>query len=210
MTDAAIIQRSPEWYAARCGSLGASQLADALAKTKSGWGASRANLQAKIVIERLTGKQEEGFSSAAMLWGVEKEEEARTAYSFVTDNDVLEVGLYKHPTIIGTHASPDGLVGHDGCLEIKCPNSATHIETLKSGQVAHKYLLQMQWQMACANRQWCDFVSFDPRMPDNLSLYIQRIERDNDMLAILESEVAAFLVEVDVDVKALLDLGASK
>jgi hypothetical protein len=136
MTDAAIIQRSSEWFAARCGSLGASQIADALAKTKSGWGASRANLQAKLVIERLTGRQEESFSSAAMIWGVEKEEEARTAYSFVTGHDVTEVGLYKHPTIIGSHASPDGLVGHDGCIEIKCPNSATHIETLKSNQVA--------------------------------------------------------------------------
>jgi putative phage-type endonuclease len=175
MTDAAIIQRSPEWFAARCGSLGASQIADALAKTKSGWGASRANLQAKLVIERLTGRQEESFSSAAMIWGVEKEEEARTAYSFVTGHDVTEVGLYKHPTIIGSHASPDGLVGHDGCIEIKCPNSATHIETLKSNQVAHKYILQMQWQMACADRQWCDFVSFDPRMPDHLMLYIQRV-----------------------------------
>ena len=207
MTDAAIIQRSSEWFAARCGSLGASQIADALAKTKSGWGASRSNLQAKLVIERLTGRQEESFSSAAMIWGVEKEEEARTAYSFVTGHDVTEVGLYKHPTIIGSHASPDGLVGHDGCIEIKCPNSATHIETLKSNQVAHKYILQMQWQMACADRQWCDFVSFDPRMPDHLMLYIQRVQRDNDMLAILESEVAAFLVEVDEDVKALLKLG---
>ena len=210
MTDTAIIQRSSEWFAARCGSLGASQLADALAKTKSGWGASRSNLQAKLVIERLTGRQEESFSSAAMLWGVEKEEEARTAYSFVTGNDVLEVGLYKHPTIIGSHASPDGLVGDDGCIEIKCPNSSTHIEVLKNNQIAHKYILQMQWQMACADRQWCDFVSFDPRMPDNLMLYIQSIERDNDMLAILESEVAAFLVEVDQDVKALLELGESK
>jgi predicted phage-related endonuclease len=121
---------------------------------------------------------------------------------------LLEVGLYKHPTIIGSHASPDGLVGHDGCIEIKCPNSSTRIlKRSKANQVAHKYILQMQWQMACADRQWCDFVSFDPRMPDNLSLYIQRIERDNDMLAILESEVAAFLVEVDEDVKALLKLG---
>jgi putative phage-type endonuclease len=207
MTDAAIIQRSAEWYAARCGSLGASQLADALAKTKSGWGASRANLRAKLVVERLTGQQEDGFASSAMIWGQEKEEDARTAYSFVTGNDVTEVGLYKHPTIIGSHASPDGLVGDDGCIEIKCPNSATHIEVLKTKQIAHKYILQMQWQMACADRQWCDFVSFDPRMPDHLSLYIQRVERDNDMLAILESEVAAFLVEVDEDVKALSKLG---
>lgn len=207
MTDAAIIQRSPEWFAARCGSLGASQLADALAKTKSGWGASRANLKAKLVVERLTGQQEEGFTSAAMQWGVEKEEEARIAYSFVTGRDVVEVGLYKHPTIIGSHASPDGLVDDDGCIEIKCPNSATHIETLKSNQVAHKYLLQMQWQMRCADRQWCDFVSFDPRMPDHLMLYIQRVQRDDDMLATLESEVRAFLAEVDEDVKALSKLG---
>ena len=207
MTDAAIIQRSPEWFAARCGSLGASQLADALAKTKSGWGASRANLKAKLVVERLTGQQEEGFTSAAMQWGVEKEEEARIAYSFLTGRNVVEVGLYKHPTIIGSHASPDGLVDDDGCIEIKCPNSATHIETLKSNQVAHKYLLQMQWQMACADRQWCDFVSFDPRMPDHLMLYIQRVQRDDDMLATLESEVRTFLAEVDEDVKALSKIG---
>lgn len=207
MTDAAIIQRSPEWFAARCGSLGASQLADALAKTKSGWGASRANLRAKLVVERLTGQQEESFTSAAMQWGVDKEEEARIAYSFLTGRNVVEVGLYKHPTIIGTHASPDGLVDDDGCIEIKCPNSATHIETLKSNLVAHKYLLQMQWQMRCADRQWCDFVSFDPRMPDHLMLYIQRVQRDDDMLATLESEVGAFLAEVDADVKALSKIG---
>ena len=207
MTDAAIIQRSNEWFAARCGSLGASQLADALAKTKSGWGASRANLRAKLVVERLTGQQEESFTSAAMQWGVDKEEEARIAYSFLTGRNVVEVGLYKHPTIIGSHASPDGLVDDDGCLEIKCPNSATHIETLKSNQVAHKYLLQMQWQMACADRQWCDFVSFDPRMPDHLTLYVQRVERDNDMLAILEAEVSTFLSEVDADVKKLNEIG---
>lgn len=207
MTDADIIQRSPEWFAARCGSLGASQLADALAKTKSGWGASRANLRAKLVVERLTGQQEEGFTSAAMQWGVDKEEEARIAYSFLTGRNVVEVGLYKHPTIVGTHASPDGLVDDDGCIEIKCPNSATHIETLKSNLVAHKYLLQMQWQMRCADRQWCDFVSFDPRMPDHLMLYIQRVQRDDDMLATLESEVRAFLAEVDEDVKALSKLG---
>ena len=200
-------QGTEEWRLARCGSLGASQLSEALAKTKSGWGASRENLKSRMIIERLTGLPVDTYESPAMIWGRTTESEARTAYSFVTGNDVLEVGLYKHPTIIGSHASPDGLVGDDGCIEIKCPNSSTHIEVLKNKQIAHKYILQMQWQMACADRQWCDFVSFDPRMPDNLSLYIQRIERDNDMLAILESEVAAFLVEVDQDVKALLKLG---
>ena len=204
MTDAAIIQRSPEWFAARCGSLGASQLADALAKTKSGWGASRANLQTKLVIERLTGQQEEGFvRSPAMQWGVDKEDEARTAYSFATGHEVIEVGLYKHPTLIGSHASPDGLVGNDGCIEIKCPNSTTHIEVLKTNQIAHKYILQMQWQMICAERQWCDFVSFDPRMPDHLMLYVQRVHLDKDMQVYLEAEVAQFLKEVEAQVKTL-------
>jgi putative phage-type endonuclease len=200
-------QGTNEWRLARCGSLGASQLSDALAKTKSGWGASRENLKSRMVIERLTGLPVDGYESPAMIWGRDKEEEARIAYSFMTGYDVTEVGLYKHPTIIGTHASPDGLVNDDGCIEIKCPNSATHIEVLKTNQIAHKYILQMQWQMACADRQWCDFVSFDPRMPDHLMLYIARVQRDSDMLATLESEVAAFLVEVDEDVKALSKLG---
>ena len=200
-------QGTNEWRLARCGSLGASQLSDALAKTKSGWGASRENLKSRMVIERLTGLPVDGYESPAMIWGRDKEEEARIAYSFMTGHDVTEVGLYKHPTIIGTHASPDGLVGDDGCIEIKCPNSATHIEVLKTNQIAHKYILQMQWQMACADRQWCDFVSFDPRMPDHLMLYIARVQRDNDMLATLESEVAAFLAEVDKDVEALSELG---
>jgi putative phage-type endonuclease len=200
-------QGTNEWRLARCGSLGASQLSDALAKTKSGWGASRENLKSRMVIERLTGLPVDGYESPAMIWGRDKEEEARIAYSFMTGHDVTEVGLYKHPTIVGTHASPDGLVGDDGCIEIKCPNSATHIEVLKTNQIAHKYILQMQWQMACADRQWCDFVSFDPRMPDYLMLYIARVQRDNDMLATLESEVAEFLAEVDKDVEALSELG---
>ena len=204
-----IEQREKEWFQARCGSLGASQIADAISKSRDGktYGATRKNLRAKLVVERLTGIQEDGFKSSAMQYGIDNESAARLAYEAATGEFVQEVGLFKHPSIIGTHASPDGLVSDDGCIEIKVPNSATHIETLKSNQVAHKYLLQMQWQMACADRQWCDFVSFDPRMPDHLMLYIQRVQRDNDMLAILESEVAAFLVEVDEDVKALSKLG---
>lgn len=209
MTDATIIQRSPEWFAARLGSLGASQLADALAKTKSGWAASRANLQTKLVLERLTGRQEENFSSTAMQWGIDKEDDARTAYSFFTGREVTEVGLYKHPTIVGSHASPDGLVAHDGCLEIKCPNSLAHIEVLKTNQIAHRYLLQMQWQMICADRQWCDFVSFDPRMPDHLTLYVQRIERDPVIEVYLEAEVSQFLKEVSEQLDALNQRGLS-
>jgi len=200
-------QGTEEWRLARCGSLGASQLSEALAKTKSGWGASRENIKSLMIIERLTGLPVDTYESPAMSWGKAKEEEARTAYSFVTGQEVIEVGLYKHPTIIGSHASPDGLVGDDGCIEIKCPNSATHIETLKSNRIANKYLMQMHWQMICADRQWCDFVSFDPRMPDHLMLYVQRVERDAEMQEYLETEVAQFLAEVEADVNELQKKG---
>ena len=205
-----IEQRSDAWFAARCGSLGASQIADALSKTKDGKpGSTSQNLRTKLVVERLTGVQEDGFKNAAMEWGVVNEEAARIAYEAHTGAFVTEVGLYKHPTIAGTHASPDGIVGDDGLVEIKCPNSATHIETIKTGKIATKYLYQMQWQMRCTDRQWCDFVSFDPRLPENLRLFVKRVHRDNDQLAKLEAEVQQFLDGVASDVEALQAMGRS-
>lgn len=203
-----IEQRSDEWFAARCGSLGASQIANALAKTKNGWGASRANLRAQLVIERLTGIQEDGFKSSAMQWGIDNEDGARTAYEAATGEFVTEVGLYKHPAIQGTHASPDGLVGDDGLIEIKCPTSATHIETLKGGEIPLKYRYQMQWQMACTDRQWCDFVSYDPRMPEYLQLSIERVKRDDELVKWLSAEISIFLSEVDEDIAVLEKIGA--
>lgn len=201
--DDALIQGTPEWRAARCGSLGASQVADALAKTKTGWGASRANIMASMVAERLTGEPQETYTNAAMQWGSNKEPEARAAYAFQMDVDVAEVGLIRHPSITGTHASPDGLVGDDGLVEIKCPNTATHIETLTAQRVAGKYVTQIQWQLACTGRAWCDFVSFDPRMPGDMSLFVQRVHRDDAMIAELERDVRDFLTEVDAKVAQL-------
>jgi putative phage-type endonuclease len=145
-------QGSIEWRMARCGSLGASQIADALAKTKSGWGSSRANLMAQLIVERLTGTPQETFQNAAMLWGIEKEPEAKAAYAFRTDSDIVDVGLVRHPVIEGTHASPDGLIGADGMIETKCPQSATHLDYLLTGSIPQKYLLQCQWQLACTRR----------------------------------------------------------
>jgi len=203
-------QRSESWFAARCGSLGASQVHDALAKTKTGWGASRANLRARLVAERLTGNPQDSFSNTAMQWGVDNEDEARTAYQWHTGSMVIEVGLYTHPTIKGTHASPDGEIGVSGLIEIKCPNTATHIETLKSQSVASKYITQMQWQMACTDRQWCDFVSYDPRMPEDLQLFVQRIERDNDFITATEEQVRVFLNEVQSDIDALMEIRNGK
>jgi putative phage-type endonuclease len=192
-----IEQRTPEWFAARLGKVTASRVADVMARTKTGPSASRTNYAAQLITERLTGLPTEGFSNAAMQWGTDKEPEARRAYVFRADVAVEEVGFIVHPRITGSGASPDGLVGADGMVEIKCPNTATHLDTLSSGKPAGKYVTQMQWQMACAERQWCDFVSYDPRLPEELRFFVQRIERDDALIETLETEVVAFLVEID-------------
>lgn len=198
-----LIQGSREWRQARAGSVGASDISDLMAQTKSGWGASRANLMARLVAERLTGEPSEFFVSAAMQHGTDTEPLARTAYSFMTDSDVAEVGLIRHPSITGSHASPDGLVGEDGLVEIKCPQTATHIETLLSGAIPEKYLRQMLWQMACTGRQWCDFVSFDPRMPGDLQLFVKRVPRDGAAIVEIEEAVRFFIIELDAKIRKL-------
>lgn len=198
-----IAQGSAEWFAQRAGKVTASRVADVIAKTKTGWGASRANYAAQLVAERLTGNVEPTFTNAAMQWGTDKEPEAREAYEFHAGVFVDQVGMIDHPKIAMTGASPDGLVGDDGLVEIKCPNTATHIETLLSGKVPAKYVTQMAWQMACTSRAWCDFVSFDPRMPEHMRLFVQRVNRDDALIATLEAEVSAFLTEVSDTVASL-------
>lgn len=196
-------QGSQEWLAARAGSLGASQVAEALAKTKTGWGAGRANVMASLITERLTGKPAETFTNAAMQWGTQTEPDARAAYEFMRDVDVELVSIVKHPTIVGSHASPDGLVGDKGLIEIKCPQSSTHIETLLTGAIPGKYVTQMQWQMACTGREFCDHISYDPRLPTSMQLWIKRVDRDDKLISKLEEQVQEFLHELDAKVKAL-------
>lgn len=200
---ATIEQGSTEWKAARAGKLTASRMADALAKTKTGWGASRATLMGTLIAERLTGMPTEGFTNDAMRWGNEKEPEARGAYEFACGVDVAQVGFVEHPTIAMSGASPDGHVNHDGMVEIKCPNTATHIETLLGQAIPAKYATQMMWQMACTGRRWCDFVSYDPRMPGDMQLFIARLERDDKRIAEMEKDARDFLVELDAKVEAL-------
>lgn len=198
-----IIQGSEEWLAIRVGKVTASRVADVIARTKTGWGASRANYMAELIAERLTGEPAEKFTNAAMKWGTDNEPDARIAYEFRTDAEVVQVGFIPHPTIGMTGASPDGLVGTDGLVEIKCPNTATHIDTLISQAVPAKYVTQMLWQMACTGRQWCDFVSFDPRMPEHMRLFVKRVPRDDARIAELERDVADFLAELDGKVAEL-------
>jgi putative phage-type endonuclease len=200
-----IIQGSAAWFAARCGRVTASRVADVVAKTKTGWGASRANYAAELIAERLTGVTAPGFSNSAMLWGTDQEPVARAAYEARTGVTVDLVGFVDHPEIAMSGASPDGLIGDDGLLEIKCPNTATHLDTLLSETVPGKYVTQMQWQLACTGRAYCDFASFDPRLPPNMALFVRRIERDVSLILELESEVAAFLAEIDAKVAALTE-----
>lgn len=197
-------QRSADWFAARCGKVTASRIADLMARTKSGYSTSRANYRAQIVVERLTGTVEPSFCSPAMQHGIDTEAEAREAYQQHMLCTVDELGFADHPTIEMAGASPDGLVGNDGLVEIKCPITATHIDTLLSGTVPDKYHKQMQFQMACTGRTWCDFVSYDPRLPEPMRLFVDRVPRDGDAIAEIEREVTAFLAEVDDTVAKLL------
>jgi putative phage-type endonuclease len=197
-------QGTEEWFTIRIGKVTASRVADVIAKTKTGYSASRDNYMAQLICERLTGLKGESFTNAAMQHGTDTEPLARAAYEALKDVLVDEVGFVPHPTIEMAGASPDGLVGEDGLLEIKCPNTATHIETLISKVVPGKYNTQMQFQMACTGRKWCDFVSFDNRLPEELQLFVTRVPRDEVFIRLIESEIVQFLAELDDKINKLM------
>lgn len=197
-------QGTAEWHHARLGKVTASKMADVMAQGRGGApSATRTNYRAQLVVERLTGNPTEAFTNAAMAHGTETEPQARATYTLTTGRDVQETGFVDHPSIPMAGASPDGLVGDDGLVEIKCPGSATHIATLRGAEIDGKYLKQMQWQMACTERAWCDFVSFDPRLPDELQIHIRRVARDPAMIEEMERAVVAFLLEVDEEIADL-------
>lgn len=202
-------QRSDAWMQMRLGRLTASRIADMMAQTRSGWGTSRANYAWELAIERLTGQPTASFCSAPMQWGIDQEDAARAAYQIHALCNVEEVGFIEHPRLFAG-ASPDGLICAEGMLEIKCPNSATHGDTLLNGTIADKYLKQMQFQMACAGRDWCDFASFDPRFPDGMRLWVKRIERDDKAIAEIEDRAAEFLAEVEQIVARLREQYAAE
>lgn len=190
-----------EWKQMRAGKVTASRVADVIAKTKSGYSASRANYMTELVIERF-GVISEGFTNAAMQWGTENEPLARIEYENRNLVSVEQVDFVDNPLIAMSGASPDGIVGN-GLLEIKCPNSTTHFEYLLANAVPEKYKPQMAWQMACTGAEWCDFVSYDPRVPEGLQYFQVRYNRDDAYIAMLEDEVIKFLEEVDTKYKQL-------
>ncbi len=196
-------QRTDEWFQQRLGKVTASNLHKVLAKTKTGYGADRGHYMTQLVLERITGNRAEGYTSAAIQWGIEQEQFARAAYEAYRGVLVEEVGFIPHPTIAMAGASPDGLV-EGGMVEIKCPESKTFLEVILSNNpVESKYFAQMQWQMRCADRPWCDYVVFDPRFPPKAQLFIVRVNRDDRWIEEAETEVKKFLAEVDEKVQAL-------
>lgn len=198
-----LVQGTDEWKKARLGKVTASRIADVMARTKSGYSASRANYMAELIAQRLTDTVTEGYTNAAMQWGIDHEDEARKAFELVSGSFVEQVGFIDHPRIIGSGASPDGLVGDDETLEIKCPGTATHLDTLLGAEIDGKYLYQMQWQMACAGRKRCHFVSFDPRLPERMRLHVRVVNRDDATISMMEKEVQTFLAELNVKLAEL-------
>lgn len=190
-------QYTDEWYSARLGKVTASRVADVMAKTKTGYSTSRQNYMMQLLCERLTGKKEESYSSAAMQRGTEMEPIARAVYEAEKGLFVVETGLVEHEEIKNFGASPDGLVGDDGLIEIKCPNTATHVDFLRTEKPQGKYQWQMLAQMACTGRKWCDFVSYDDRLPYPLNYHCVRFERDDIRINEMLVEIEKFLHELN-------------
>jgi putative phage-type endonuclease len=192
-----IEQRTDEWHALRCGKITASRIADIMRSGRGGKpSASRARYMGELITERLTGQPTPSFKSNDMQWGNDTEAEAADAYAFLHGHELETVAFVQHPLISTSGASPDRLVGSDGLVEIKCPASHTHIETLLGAEVANNYILQMQWQMDCTGRKWCDFVSYDPRMPVHMRMYVDRYMRDDTLIAEIRKAVTVFEAEL--------------
>jgi putative phage-type endonuclease len=206
-----IIQGSPEWRLLRAGKVTASRVKHVIAKTKSGYSTTRANYMDELIIERF-GVISDGFTNAAMAHGTETEPLARSMFELNTGLMVAQIDFVDHPFIEMSGASPDGLIGNAGLLEIKCPNSTTHFNYLREGVVPEEHKPQMAWQMACTNRLWCDFVSFDPRVPEGLQYFQIRYERDDNYISEIEAEVNKFLDELESryqELKLIMDKKAA-
>lgn len=197
-------QRTDAWYEARIGKFTASSVADLMATTKSGPSASRRNLIMKILCERLTGRREEEYTNQAMQWGIETEARAREAYSAITGDLIDEVGFIVHPSLDFFGASPDGLICNR-LVEIKCPNTSTHIKYLIDRRIPGEYQLQMLAQMSCTGAESADFVSFDPRLPERLQLCVIPFVRDDNRIAEIEASVIAADAEANVLIAKLME-----
>lgn len=205
MIDPRTVEQGSElWHELRLGHVTASNVADVMAKGKSGEAITRKKYKMRIVAERLTKQRQESYSNAAMEWGVEQEPFARMAYEVKNNSLVDKTGFWPHPTIEWVGVSPDGLVDNDGLVEIKCPNTTTHIDWVFDGKVPAEYVKQIQCQLWVTGRQWCDFISFDPRLPERNQLFVVRCYRNDELIDEMQNEVLIFLDEVQQIVERLL------
>lgn len=197
-------QRTEEWFKSRLGKVTASAVYQVMTK---GGGATRKNYMMKLLCERLTGNSEEFYVNAAMQRGTDLEPVARSAYEVDRGVMVIETGSVDHPSIEGFSASPDGLAGDDGLVEIKAPNTSTHVDFLQTGKIDQKYIWQMQAQMACTGRKWCDFVSFDDRLPESLQYKCVRVEFDIAAQREMATEITKFINEMKNLQQSLTEIG---
>lgn len=184
-------QRSDEWYAVKCGKISASSMSDVLSQGK---GITRRNYMLRLIAERLSGIPQKTYCNGAMEWGILTEPEARAAYEEETMTAVQTVGFIERDLFTG--CSPDGLIGTEGLVEFKCPETPTHLEYILDGGMPSTYAVQVQAQLWICDRQWCDFVSFDPRLPADCRLFIKRVKRDEKRIALIQEGVALFINEM--------------
>ncbi|WP_455466933.1 lambda exonuclease family protein [Bartonella sp. B39] len=201
-------QRTAEWFQVRLGKITASNIYNVLSKTAKGLPTSKYDdYKITLITERLTEEISPHYETEDMRWGIDHEEDAIKEYEFIYDTHVTKCGFIQHPTMEMAGASPDGLIGDHGLIEVKCPRSKTHIRFFLDNQIKPEYLAQMQFQMACTGRQWCDFVSYDPRFTGQsapLRIKAKRVHRDEKQIAYINKAVEAFLVEIERDTEKIL------
>ncbi|WP_273721792.1 lambda exonuclease family protein [Bartonella sp. ML71XJBT] len=200
-------QRTAEWFQARLGKVTASNIYNILSKTAKGLPTSKyEDYKIKLMTERLTGEISQSYITPAMQWGIEHEEEALKEYAFIYDTQITQCGFIQHPTIQMAGASPDGLIDKDGLIEIKCPQSSNHLRFFMDNEIKPEYLAQMQFQMACTGRKWCDFISYDPRFTrdaSHLRMKIKRIHRDDKQIEQINQAVESFLTEIEQEIQRI-------
>lgn len=199
-------QLSQEWFEARLGKVTASRVSDVLATRKGQESTVRAKYKLQLATERLTNKKTDTYMNQAMQDGIEREPMAREIYEKLKDVTVEEIGFVQHPAIERAGASPDGLVGNDGIIEIKCPIETTHTTNLLERKLPSKYKPQVQFQLSATGRKWCDFISYNPNFEPRLQLMVVRVERDDEYIEMLEFEILKFLAEVELMINQLKEI----
>ncbi|MBB4077214.1 exodeoxyribonuclease (lambda-induced) [Bartonella fuyuanensis] len=200
-------QRTAQWFQARLGKVTASNVYNVINKTAKGTPTGKyEEYKIKLITERLIGEISPHYETENMRWGIEHEENALREYSFIYDVEITKCGFIQHPTIKMAGASPDGLIGDDGLVEVKCPRSTTHIRFCIDNEIRPEYHTQMQFQMACTGRQWCDFVSYDPRFAgtsSHLRIKIKRLYRNDKEIQQINQEVESFLTEIEREIQRI-------